>query len=277
MEDLHSLLDVAGAPVLDASDDDNHLPPEISDLHMNPGAISTQDASNTPGTLTLTDLPVVEGASPSLMCPCAITPSSGHSPPSVAGRRPPPYISSSIAHQREKTEESTKKDDVGNQMLMMIHKSSEQSAMWQREKRECAEENQAKDRHEQRAQAELKEQARKEERAQAKIYSEHMRLQVQLDRDALDQQAWESNLRAAQRDEDQRAKRQQPRRPQRSLRWRLRVPCWQSWPTWVEAEREYVNGVNQVRHPRLGSDLLDGPTFIPNADAATITVIFESI
>ncbi|KNZ64564.1 hypothetical protein VP01_10155g1, partial [Puccinia sorghi] len=63
---------------------------------------------------------------------------------------------------------STKKYDVGNQMLMMIHKSSRQSAMWQREQRE-----------------------------------------LQLDRDALDQRARESKLQAAQKDEDQRAARQE--------------------------------------------------------------------
>ncbi|KNZ64127.1 hypothetical protein VP01_10642g1 [Puccinia sorghi] len=203
-------------PVLDASDDDNHLPPEISDLHMNHSAISTQDASNAPATLTPTDLPVVEGASPSLMSPCvsrpevlstttqavahqlAATPARlshppmATAPPSVAGSRPPPYISASIARRRGKTKESTKKDDVGNQMLMMIHKSSKQSAMWQREQHKRAEENRAEDQREQQARAELKEQAQKEEQAQAKIDAEHMRLQVQLDHDALDQRAWES-------------------------------------------------------------------------------------
>ncbi|KNZ51393.1 hypothetical protein VP01_3973g7 [Puccinia sorghi] len=121
---------VAGAPVPDASDDGNHLPPEICDPHMNPGAISTQDASNTPGTLTQTYLPVVEGASPSLMSPCvscpevlstttqavapqlAATPARlSHppvtkAPPSVAGSRPPHYISASIACRQGKTEAS---------------------------------------------------------------------------------------------------------------------------------------------------------------------------
>ncbi|KNZ51698.1 hypothetical protein VP01_3857g2, partial [Puccinia sorghi] len=54
-----------------------------------------------------------------------------------------------------------------------------------------------------------KDDARKEERAQAKIDAEHIRLQVQLDCDALDQRAWESELQAAQRDEDRRAERQE--------------------------------------------------------------------
>ena len=53
------------------------------------------------------------------------------------------------------------------------------------------------------------EQARQDGLAEARRAHEQARLQVQLDRDALEQRAREAELRATQRDEDRKAERQE--------------------------------------------------------------------
>ena len=74
--------------------------------------------------------------------------------------------------------------------------------MWMMEERKRVDEARLEDRRIAEACAKLKEQAQKDQLLQAKQDLEHSRMQVQLDRELMQERAREAELRAAQRDED---------------------------------------------------------------------------